>query len=151
MYYAERLAEFFHTAKVPVVAVAILSSRNVKLDLVVSVIWLSLADIPWNTGATQHDTGEGVVESILGLDNADVLCSLLPDTVVGEELLNFIDTVAKLGGPLVNVVQETDWEILADTTGTNVGGVKTSARDTLIEFLFVSVSPPGDVWNLAIP
>jgi hypothetical protein len=36
---------------------------------------------------------------------------------------------------LVDVVEESEGEILRDATGADVGGVQTGARDTLVEFL----------------
>jgi hypothetical protein len=41
---------------------------------------------------------------------------------------------------LVDVVEEPDGDVLRDTTGSDVGGVKTSTGDTLVEFLYYAVS-----------
>jgi hypothetical protein len=41
---------------------------------------------------------------------------------------------------LVDVVKKTNGKILGNTTGANVGGVKTGTRNTLVEFLLY-VSP----------
>lgn len=38
---AQRLAELFNAAQVAIVAVAILANRDVELNLVVRVVWLS--------------------------------------------------------------------------------------------------------------
>jgi hypothetical protein len=132
---AEGLTEFLHTAEVTVVAVTVDTDRDVELDLVVCVVGLGLADIPWHTRTTKHNTRERVVESISGADDTDTLGTADPDTVVGQKLLGLIDAVAELCGPLVNIVKKTKGKILGNTTGTDVGGVKTGTRDTLVEFL----------------
>ena len=137
---AERLAELLHAAEVTVVAVTVDADGDVELDLVVGVIGLGLADIPRDTGSTEHDTREGVVEGISSADDTNTLGTADPDTVVGQELLSLVNAVTELGGPLVDVVKKTNGKILGNTTGANVGGVKTGTRDTLVEFLLY-VSP----------
>jgi hypothetical protein len=131
----EGLAEFLHTAKVTVVAVTVDTDGDIELNLVIGVVRLGLTNIPWHTGTTEHDTSEAHVESITGVDNTDTLSTLLPDTVVCEKLLGLIDTVTELSGPLVDIVEQTQGNILRDTTGTDVGGVETSTGNTFIEFL----------------
>ena len=81
---AERLAEFFHAAEITVVAVSINTNGDVKLHLIVRIIWLALAYIPRYTAASEHDTREGVVESVGSRNDADALGSTFPDSVVGE-------------------------------------------------------------------
>jgi hypothetical protein len=137
---AEGLAELLHAAEVTVVAVTVDTNRDVELDLIVGIVRLGLADVPGDTGTTEHDTREGVVEGVSGADDTNTLGTADPDTVVGQKLLGLVNAVAELGGPLVDVVKETDGEILRNTTGANVSGVETGTRDTLVEFL-VHVSP----------
>jgi hypothetical protein len=137
---AERLAELLHAAEVAVVAVTVDANGNVKLDLVVGVVRLGLADVPRNTGTTEHDTREGVVEGISSADDTNTLGTADPDTVVGQELLSLVNAVTELGSPLVDVVEKTNGKILGNTTGADVGGVETGTRDTLVEFL-VFISP----------
>jgi hypothetical protein len=132
---AEGLAELLHSAEVSVVAVAIDTDWHIELDLVIRVIGGGLADVPWDSRSSQHDTREGKVEGIGGGDNTDATETVDPDTVVCQHFFSFVDTVAELGGPLVDVIEQADGDILRDTTGTDVCGVETSARDTLIEFL----------------
>jgi hypothetical protein len=109
---AERLAELLHAAEVTVVAVTVDTNGDVELDLVVGIIRLGLADIPRNTGSAEHDTGEGVVESVSGADDTNTLGTADPDTVVGQELLSLVNAVTELGGPLVDVIKKTDGKIL---------------------------------------
>jgi hypothetical protein len=40
-----------------------------------------------------------------------------------------------LSGPLVDIVKQPDGNILRDTTGANVSGVKTGTRNTFVKFL----------------
>lgn len=132
---AEGLTEFLHTAEVSVVAVTVHTDGDIEIDLVVGIVWLRLADIPWHTGTTQHDTSEAHVESICGADHTDTLCSGLPDTVVSQEFFGFVNAVTELGGPLVNIVEQPEGKVLGNTTRSDVGGVQSSTRDTLVEFL----------------
>ena len=101
---AEGLAEFLHAAQIAVVAVAVDADGDVKFDLVVGVVGLRFADVPRDAGAPEHDTRVGVVEGVGGGNDADALGSAFPDPVVGKELFGFVDAVAKLSGPLVDVV-----------------------------------------------
>lgn len=138
---AQGLAELLHAAEVAVVAVAVDADGDVEFDLVVGIVGLGLADVPGDTGAAEHDTGERVVESIGGTDDTDTLGAADPDTVVGQKLLGLVDAVTELGGPLVDVVEKADRKILGNATGANVSGVETGTGDTLVEFLcFVSLT-----------
>lgn len=129
------LAEFLHTAEVPVVAVPVDPDGDIEIDLVVGIVGLRLADIPRHTGTTEHDTAETHVQGIGCVHDTNALGTGLPDPVVREKFLDFVDPVSELSGPLVDVVQQTKGNILRDTTRTNVSGVKTSTRNTLVEFL----------------
>lgn len=135
---AQGLAELLHTAEVAVVAVAVDADGDVELDLVVGVVGLRLTNVPGDAGTAEHDAGEGVVESVGGGNDTDALGTTLPDAVVGQELLGLVNAVAELGGPLVDVVEEAEWQVLGNTTWTDVGGVETGAGDTLVEFLRLS-------------
>jgi hypothetical protein len=122
---AQRLTELLHAAQVTVVAVAIDTNRDIELDLAVSVIGGALANIPRNAGTTEHHTGKGQVEGVSGRDHADSLETVDPDTVVRQHLLSLVDTVTELGGPLVDIIEEADGDILMNTTGTDIGSVET--------------------------
>ncbi len=102
----EALAEFFHAAEVAVVAVAVDTDGDVELDLVVGVVGLGFAHVPGDAGAAQHDAAEAVVEGIGGGDDADADGPAFPDAVVCEEFFGFVDAVAELRGPLVDVIKE---------------------------------------------
>lgn len=132
---AEGLAELFHSAEVSVVAVAIDTDWHIELNLVIGVIGGGLANIPRNARSSKHDAREGEVESIGGGDDTDTTETVDPDTVVRQHFFGLVDTVAELGGPLVDVIEQADGDILRDATGSDICGVETGARDTLIEFL----------------
>ena len=53
---ADGLTHFFNADHEPVVAIAARADRNVKIHFGIYVIWLALADIPWNARATDHWT-----------------------------------------------------------------------------------------------
>lgn len=81
---AEGLPELFHAAEVPVVAVSVHPDGDVEFHLVVGVVRLALAYVPRHAAASEHDAGEGVVEGVGGGDDANVLGSPFPDSVVCE-------------------------------------------------------------------
>jgi len=130
---AQTFTELLHTAQVTVVAVAIASDGNVKLDLVIRVVRRDLAQIPWNTTSTEHDTSERVIEGLFRGDLAHVDCASFPNTVAGHDLFNLVDTAAELSGPHVDVLEQTMWEVEGDTAGADIGGVQTGARDAFVK------------------
>ena len=135
MYDAEGLAEFFHAAEIAVVAIAIHTYWDIELDLIVGVVWLAFSHIPGDAAAAEHDAGEGVVEGVGGGNDANAFGPADPDAVVSEEFFGFVDAVAELGGPLVDVVQKAEREVLVDAAGADVGGVEAGARNAFVEFL----------------
>jgi hypothetical protein len=112
-----------------------LADGNVELHLPICIVRLGLTDIPGHTGTTKHDTGETVVQSVGGWNHTDTNSTTLPDSIVGEKFLYFIDAVAELSSPLVDIIKKAKGEILVNTAGADVSGVETSTRDTLIKFL----------------
>lgn len=131
----QTLPELLHPAQIPIIAVAVDADGDIEFDLIVGIIGLRLADIPWDAGAAEHDAGEGVVKGIGGVDDTDTFCAPNPDAVVGEQLLSFIDAITELSRPLVDIIKETEREVLRDATRADIGGVEPSARDALIKLL----------------
>ena len=117
----------------PVVAVSIPSNGHVKVHLVVGIVGLGLPQIPLDPGSPEHDPGAAVVESVFGGQDADLLRPLHPETVVGHEIFDLVQTLRELGDELVDVVQETDGDVLVDAAGPDVGGVHPGAGSTLVE------------------
>lgn len=135
---AKRLTELLHTAEVSVVAVTVDTDGDVKLNLVISIVGLRLADVPRDARATEHNTGETHVQRILSAHNSNTLGSGLPDTVVRKQLLSFVNAVTELGRPLVDVIEQAKRNILGDTARADICSVETGTRDSLIEFLYIN-------------
>ena len=132
---AQALSEFFHAAEVAIVAVSVDTDRDIEFYVSVRVVRLAFSYIPRHAGPAQHDAGERVVERVGGGDDADAFGATDPDAVVGEELFGFVNAVAELGRPLVDVVEEAEGNIGVHAAGADIGGVEAGAGDTLVEFL----------------
>ena len=137
---AKGLAELLHTAEITVVAVPIDADGDVKVDLVIGVIRLRLADIPRNTGPAEHHTSEAHVQCLRGGDNTNALGTRLPDSVIREQLLGLVNAVTELRGPLVDIVEEAKRNVLMDTARADVSSVETGTGNSLVEFLFAGYS-----------
>jgi hypothetical protein len=144
------LSKLLHPAQIPIIAVSILTNWNIELDLVVGVVGLGLAYVPGDARAAEHDPGEGVVEGVGRVDDADAFGAPNPDPVVGEELFGLVDAVAKLGRPLVDVIEKAEGEVLRYAAGTDVRGVESGAGDALVEFLREVLGHEGGVWILFV-
>jgi hypothetical protein len=129
------LSKLLHPAQIPIIAVSVLTNRNIELDLVIGVVGLGLADVPGDAGAAEHDPGERVVKSVGRVDDTDALGASNPNPIVREELFGLVDTVAKLGCPLVDVVEKTEGQVLRYAAGADVCGMESGAGDALVEFL----------------
>lgn len=106
------MSKLLHPAQIPIIAVSILTNWNIELDLVIGVVGLRLAYVPRDARAAEHDPGEGVVEGVGRVDDANAFGAPNPDPVVGEELFGLVDAVAKLGRPLVDVIEKAEGEVL---------------------------------------
>src|SRR6267378_5021260 len=84
---AVRLAHLLDAHQVAVVAVAVASDRDVELHAVVDLVGLLFPQIPGDTRAAQHRTGEAEGEGPLRGDYTDAHGTLLPDAVLGEQRL----------------------------------------------------------------
>ena len=132
---AERLAELLHAAEVTVVAITVDADGDVEINPVVGVVGLRLADVPGDTGSAEHDTGERVVDGIGSGDDTNTLGAANPDTVVSQHFLGLVNAITELSGPLVDIVEQSNGQILRHTSRADVGSVETGARNTLVEFL----------------
>lgn len=79
---SERLPEFFHSAEISVVAVAIDANWDIEIDFTIGIVRLALSDIPRHTGTSKHNTGEGKVQGVRSRNNTNSLSPSNPDTVV---------------------------------------------------------------------
>lgn len=123
----QALSELLHPTQVPIITITIHTHRHIEFNLIICVIRLRFTDIPGYTGAAEHDAREAVVEGFGCCYDADAFGAPDPDAVVGEEFFSFVNAVAELGGPLVDVVEEADGEVLGDTAWTDIGCVETGA------------------------
>ncbi len=132
---SQALPKFLHSAKISIITIPIHTNRHIKFDLIIRIIRLALPYIPRYPRAAQHDATETIIESIGGGDNADVLGPTFPDAVVSEEFFGFVDAVAELGGPLVDVVEKAQGKVRVNAAGADICGVETGAGDALVELL----------------
>src|SRR5690606_2179829 len=151
------LAHLGHAHQVAVVAVAVDAHRDVELDLVVLRVRLLAAQVPGDARAAQHRTGHAPGHRLLGRDHADADGALLPDAVLGEQDLVFVDAgreVLREGlqvvqhrtfAPLVEalelaalaprrlaVLRHAVGQVAVDAAGTVVGRVHARARHRLV-------------------
>ena len=63
-----------------------LTDRDIELELVVCVVWLSLAQVPRDAGAAKHDTAESAIECLLSRDHPNVHKTLAPDAAARQQL-----------------------------------------------------------------
>lgn len=73
-------------AEVTVVAVAAGADGDVKLDLVVGVVRLRLAQVPLVARAARHDAGKAPVLGLLRRHHTNIHQTLLPDAVARQQL-----------------------------------------------------------------
>ena len=100
------LLHLFHAHQVTVVAVTRLTHRDVKVHAVIDLIRLLLAQVPGNTRAAQHGTRKAEVHGTLWRDNANAHSALLPDAVVGEQRVVFVQIAVKAVRKVVNEIQQ---------------------------------------------
>ncbi len=74
----------------PIVAVAVHPNRHIEIHVSISIVGLSLSQIPLNAAATKHRTAKAKIECILGTDNTNVLSSVNPCRVGVQQILNLM-------------------------------------------------------------
>ena len=72
------------------------------------------------TCASQHDTAAPPVDGVLGGDDANVDGSLFPQSVVSDEILHLVQSLAEFSDELVDVVQQTNGNILVNSARPHV-------------------------------
>lgn len=78
------LAELLHAAKVSVITISIDTNGDVEFYLAVGIVGLGFADVPWNAGTTEHDSGKTVVEGLRSSDHTNALGASFPYPIVCE-------------------------------------------------------------------
>src|SRR5690606_29652030 len=103
---AVALAHFRNTAQVTVVAIAIHAHRHVELDAVVDFVGHVLAKIPLDARTAQHGAGEAHGLGQFRGNHADIDQTLLPDAVVGQQGLVFVDTGRETVGEVFDEIEQ---------------------------------------------
>merc|ERR1719150_3148652 len=129
----QTLPHLRHALQVSVVAVSVAAHRNVEIHQIIGVIGLGLPQIVLDTGASEHDTAAAPVDSILGGDDSYVNGSLLPQPVVGDHVLHLVQPLAELGDELVDVVQQSDGDVLVHAARPHVCSVHSGSTGSLVE------------------
>ena len=66
------------------------------------------------TCTSQHDAAAAPVDGVLGGDDSNVDGSLLPQSVIGDEILHLVQSLAEFSAELVDIVQETNGDVLVN-------------------------------------
>ncbi len=131
---AGRLAHFFHTDQVTVIAVTVLTDRNIEFHFVVAFIRLRLAQIPCCTRTTNHDAREAPCPSIIKRNNTDIDVTLFKNAVWRNQIVE----IGKRGieeriDPLADIFHKLIRQILMNTTWTEISCVHTCTTSAFIE------------------
>jgi hypothetical protein len=148
---SKRLAELLHPTQVAIITVTINSNGDVEFDLVICIIGLGFAYIPWHTGTSKHNSSKAHVQSVRSTYHPNTLRSGFPDPVISKQLFCFINSVAKLSRPLVNIIEKAERNILGDTTRANIRSVEASTGNPFIKLLLTSNPFSSDNIQLNIP
>lgn len=62
---------------------------------------------------------EAIVEGFLSRHNTNISSTLDPDSVSRQQILYFIQTLSKFAGKLINVIQQSKWQILHNSKRQN--------------------------------
>ena len=100
------LAHFSHAHQIAVIAVAGLTHWNVKVQLVVDLVGLLFAQVPRDARAAQHRAGKAHVQCTLRCHHANTHHTLLPNTVIGQQIFILIHTLGEAVGKVFNKVQQ---------------------------------------------
>ena len=85
------------------------------------------------TCTSQHDAAAAPVDGVLGGDDSNVDGSLLPKSVIGDEILHLVQSLAEFSDELVDVVQQTNGNVLVNATGPHIGCVHPGTAGSLVE------------------
>ena len=75
----------------PVITVSMSSNRYIEVHLVVGVIRLYLPEVPLDARASYENSREPPVQSLLDSHHTNIHQTLLPDTVMGQQLKEIRD------------------------------------------------------------
>src|SRR5207342_3012438 len=118
-----RLPHLFHANQITVEAVAVLSNRNIEIELGIAFVRLRLAKVPGRARAAHHHARETPIPAVGELDDTDVDIALLEDTIAGKKRIEILDDFQKWIAERVDVVYQLRRQILMDATGPKIGRV----------------------------
>src|SRR5690606_31845519 len=139
-----RLSHLLHPHQVAIVAVAVLADWNVKIHLVVALVWLRLAQVPGTAGAADHYPRESPSPAVIEGDDADIGVPLLEDAVAGEQAVDVVDDFGKLVTEAFDIIDQLLRQVLVDAAWSEIGSVHAGAGGALIEHhqLLALFEPP---------
>merc|ERR1719341_1029357 len=130
----QALPHLQHSHQVAVVAIAVGTNGHIKVHQVICIVRLRFPKIPFDASASQHHTAASPVNSILSRDDANVNDPLLEQPVVCDQVLHLVKPLAELGNELVDVIQKANWDVLVNTSRSNIGCVHSGSTGTFIKF-----------------
>src|ERR1017187_766089 len=92
---APALPELGHPHEVAVICVGVLSDRDLEVQLRIALVGNRAPDVPLETGGPKRRARDPQFHAPLGVQDADVDRALLPDAVLRQELLVFVDALVE--------------------------------------------------------
>ncbi len=109
-----RLTHLLNPTEIAIIAVTLDTYRNIKFQVIVHFVRLLLADIPFNTGATQHHSREAESQRLFRRNNPNTYSPLLPDAVVGKQCFVLIHISRETIGEILQKIKERPLSILIE-------------------------------------
>ena len=130
---AHRLTHLFHAHEVAIVAVAMLTDRDVEIKLGVAFIGLRLAQVPCRSGAAHHHAGKSPSPCIGELDHANPDVALFKNAIAREQPIQIVHHTQKGIAKGLNVVNQLWRQILMHAADTKIIGVHACTGSALVE------------------
>ena len=135
---APRLSHLGHANEIAVVRVAVLSDRNLELQLGIAFVRLRAAQVPLHSATSQRRAGDAPVDGLFGRDHADADRAALPDAIVGQESFVLVDGGVEFADECFEIVEPAGRQIVGHTADAHA--VERQARAAVrleeIEYLF---------------
>src|SRR5262249_42022236 len=116
-----------------VVTVAVLSDRDVEVELGIALVRLRLAQIPNRAGAAHHHARESPAPGVRELDHANADVSLLEYAVVREQALDVVADLEEWIAERDDVVEELRRQVLVHAADAEVVGMHARPGGALVE------------------
>ena len=112
------LLHLFHAHQITVIHVTGLAHWDIKVQQIIDIVRLLLAQIPSYARATQHGARKAHIQSTLGRDNTDIDSTLFPDAVVGQQGVILLQALGEALCEVINKVQQGTLSILIQFSNT---------------------------------